>query len=215
MWRILTLLFLFSACAGPGIIDRPIEFNETRKQLSLQYMQDRYGLNKTEPEIRPEMIVVHWTAIPDLEASFKAFEAPELPGHREEIAGAGSLNVSAHFLVDRDGAIYRLMPETLMARHVIGLNHVAIGIENVGGPQAPLTKEQLRANEKLIRRLHRKYGIDYLLGHYEYQLFEGHDLWLEKDKAYRTQKTDPGKDFMQDLRANLKDLNFKTLPNEK
>jgi hypothetical protein len=27
------------------------------------------------------------------------------------------------------------MPVTKMARHVIGLNHVSIGIENVGGPK--------------------------------------------------------------------------------
>ena len=48
--------------------------------------------------------------------------------------------------MDRDGAVYRLMPETWMARHTIGLNRVAIGIENVGGPRWPLTPEQLRAD---------------------------------------------------------------------
>lgn len=209
------LVFLFlGACAGPKIIDRPINFNENRKNLSLQYMRDRYGLEKEEPGIQPEIVVVHWTAIPDLEASYRAFEDPQLPGNRKEISGAGSLNVSSHFLVDRNGKIYRLMPETMMARHVIGLNHVAIGIENVGGPEARLTREQLTANEKLIRYLNKKYNINYLIGHYEYQLFEGHHLWLEKDKAYRTQKTDPGNEFMQDLRAKLQDLNFKPLPNE-
>ncbi len=36
-------------------------------------------------------------------------------------------------MVDRDGTRYRLMPETYMARHVIGLNYYSIGIENVGG----------------------------------------------------------------------------------
>ena len=85
------------------------------------------------------------------------------------------------------------MPETTMARHVIGLNHAAIGIENVGGTEAmPLTKAQIKSNIRLVKYLSKKYPIDYLIGHYEYANFEGHELWLEKDDGYRTEKTDPG-----------------------
>ena len=36
---------------------------------------------------------------------------------------------SAQFLVDRDGTIYSLMPETFMARHVIGLNLSSIELK--------------------------------------------------------------------------------------
>lgn len=198
---------------GLKIIDRPIIFNELRKELSLQYLKEHYGLNQISPEIDPQMIVVHWTAIPTLDGSFSAFEDPELPRSRTEIAEAGSLNVSTHFLVDRDGTIYRLMPETLMGRHVIGLNHVAIGIENVGGTSAtPLTEEQLKSNIRLIKYLNRKYNIKYLLGHYEYQHFEDHVLWLEQNEGYRTTKTDPGRGFMKTLRKATSDLNFKPIP---
>lgn len=213
MKKFFIFFLALGSCAGPKIIDKPIIFDEHRKELSLQYLNERYNLDQEEPEIEPRMIVLHWTAIPDLERSFNAFKNPELPGHRSEISGAGSLNVSAHFLIDRDGSIYRLMPEDLMARHVIGLNHAAIGVENVGGtPETPLTDAQLRANIRLVKYLKKKYDIDYLLGHYEYTRFEGHDLWLEVDDAYRTEKTDPGKEFMAEVRNAVKNLNFKPVP---
>ncbi|GHA41345.1 hypothetical protein GCM10007103_23470 [Salinimicrobium marinum] len=195
------------------IIDRPIVFNEERKELSLEYMKERYGLEQEEPTIEPKMVVLHWTAIPTLERSFGAFKNPILPGARTAISGAGNLNVSTHFLVDRDGKIYRLMPETLMGRHVIGLNHTAIGVENVGGTKdTPLTSEQLEANIWLVNYLKSKYDIDYVIGHHEYTNFEGHELWLEKDASYRTQKSDPGDDFMVKVRAATQDLQFKPVP---
>src|SRR5690606_6986009 len=128
------------------------------------------------------------------------------------IAKSGSLNVSSHFLVDRDGTIYRLLPDTVFARHVIGLNHCAIGIENVGSGKHPLTKEQLIANEQLVRYLKEKYNIEYLIKHIEYTLFKIISLWKEKDANYQTGKADPGVDFMQKIRESLKDLNLKPAP---
>jgi len=105
------------------------------------------------------------------------------------------------------------LPETTMARHVIGLNHCAIGVENVGGDAGqPLTKAQLKSNIWLVLYLADKYDIDYVIGHYEYTLFENHPFWLEKDSGYRTVKTDPGADFMRKVRKAVVDLNFKPLP---
>ena len=159
------------------------------------------------------MIVLHWTVIPSLEEAFEAFDPATLPNWRPDIENVSGLNVSSQFMVDRDGTIYSLMPETNMARHVIGLNHCAIGVENVGGTkELPLTKAQLKANIWLVEYLTNKYPIDYLIGHYEYTNFEDHPLWLEKDKTYRTVKTDPGKDFMKKVRKATKNLNFKPVP---
>lgn len=208
-------LFLGVACSSTSrsITDKPITFDENRVVLTREYLQNRYDLKTESIAIIPKMIVLHWTAIPTLEKSFEAFDPVQLPGSRQDVQRAGALNVSAHFLVDRDGTIYRLMPETTMARHVIGLNHCAIGIENVGGTDTtPLTREQLRSNIYLVRYLTEKYGINYLIGHYEYPLFEGHELWLEKDAGYRTEKSDPGQDFMRKVRRATKNLNFKPNP---
>ncbi|WP_149303063.1 N-acetylmuramoyl-L-alanine amidase [Pareuzebyella sediminis] len=199
----------------PTIIDTPIKFNEQRRELTLQYMRERYGLEKEEPTIVPKMIVLHWTVIPTLKQSFEAFDPPTLPDWRPDIKGVSGLNVSSQFLVDRDGTIYRLLPETTMARHVIGLNHCAIGIENVGGTEElPLTTAQVHSNIQLVNYLATKYDIDYLIGHYEYTHFEGHPLWLEKDEDYRTQKTDPGEDFMQKVREATKTFNFEPVPDK-
>ncbi|CAN0600630.1 unnamed protein product [Ectocarpus sp. 12 AP-2014] len=209
----IVLICLFSCSSSKTIVGRPITFNEERKVLTLEYLQNRYGLEQDSPEIDPKMIVLHWTVIPTFEKSFAAFDPVSLPNWRPDIKNVSGLNVSSQFMIDRDGTIYQLMPETTMARHVIGLNHCAIGVENVGGTDdLPLTKAQLKSNIWLVRYLKDKYDIDYLIGHYEYTLFENHPLWLEQDEGYRTKKTDPGTAFMNDVRKAVKDLNFKKLP---
>lgn len=210
------LLFLFIAfsCSPKAtfrIIDKPITWNDEREQLSLQYLKERHGLEKTEATIEPQMVVVHWTAIANIEVTFDVFN-PTTLGGRADLRGASNLNVSSQFLIDRDGTIFRLLPDTTFARHVIGLNYLAIGIENIGSDTMPLTKAQLDANEQLIRYLKRKYPIDYVIGHHEYQNFQTTDLWKETDPDYRTIKTDPGDKFMEQLRKKLTDLNLKPLP---
>ncbi len=208
-------LVLVSCSATKTIVEHPITFNEERKILTLEYLQNRYGLEQDSPKIEPKMIVLHWTVIPTFQKSFEAFDPVTLPNWRPDIKNVSGLNVSSQFMVDRDGTIYQLLPETTMARHVIGLNHCAIGVENVGGTEElPLTKAQLKSNIWLVKFLKDKYDIDYVIGHYEYTLFENHPLWLETDEGYRTVKTDPGPEFMENVRKAVKNLNFKELPNK-
>jgi N-acetylmuramoyl-L-alanine amidase len=215
--RVLALLLCLTAVAAasaPRILDKPIIFNDERKALTLDYLHLHYGSTASSIEIVPRMIVIHWTAAPTLASSFAALNPVRLPGARADIARASALNVSAHFLVDRDGTIYRLMPETWMARHVIGLNYCALGIENVGGGvQHPLTAAQLQADAALVRYLKGRYnGIEYLIGHHEYGRFRGTPLWRERDPSYFTAKIDPGDEFMRRLREEVGDLGLKGVP---
>ncbi len=189
--------------------NKPVVFDELRKKLSVEYLKERHGIIQDSATIVPRIIVLHWTAIPTLEQSFDVMNPALLPGARSGIAGASSLNVAAQFLVDRDGVIFRQLPETAFARHTIGLNYCAIGVENVGGSNAPLTEEQLEANVALIRYLKKKYNIEYVIGHHEYKSFIGHPLWKEKDPNYLTNKTDPGDEFMNKVRERIKDLDIK------
>ena len=213
LFAVLILALLLSCSASRKIVDKPIIFNEERSELTLQYLKDRYGLEQDSPRIVPKMIVLHWTAIPTFEGSFDAFYNEKIPSWREVVSMASGLNVSSHFLVDQDGTIYSLMPETTMGRHVIGLNHCAIGVENVGGTKdTPLTKAQLKSNIWLVKYLAKKYSIEYVIGHHEYTLFESHELWLEKDDDYRTKKTDPGNEFMTKVRKATNKFKFKPLP---
>jgi beta-N-acetylhexosaminidase len=194
------------------IIDKPIIFKKQRVDMTKSYIKKHYGFEVDTIEITPKIIVLHWTADMSFDKSFKRLEAQKLFSDRKDIAKASALNVSAHFLVARDGTIYRLMPENWMARHVIGLNYYSIGVENVGGKgnrQDDLTPAQLEANIKLVRYLKNKYPtITHLIGHHEYRELEGSELWLELDKGYRTKKSDPGDRFMSAVRNAVEDLNL-------
>ena len=210
------LISLLSCSQEHKILEKPIIFNDLRNQLTLEYMTERYGVVQEVPDIVPKIVVLHWTVFPTLEEAYEAFKNPTLPDYRPDIEDISGLNVSAHFLVDRDGTIYRLMHETTMARHVIGLNHSAIGIENVGGTEKnPLTEAQLESNIWLVRYLAAKYDIEYLIGHYEYTHFAEHQYWLEKDDNYRTEKDDPGLDFMTRVREATREIDFKPVPEKR
>lgn len=209
-------LLVSSGCAPRlAVYDWPITFNQERVDLSREYAREHYDVDAADIEIVPRVVVLHWTAIGTLEDSFKAFDPVRLPAARSGIASAGAVNVSIHYLVDRDGTVYQLMPDTQMARHCIGLNYVSIGVENVGGVRSvdDMTDEQIVANARLIRRLAKKYPtIEYLIGHYENTLFEGHPLWMETDDAYRTAKVDPGERFMTAVRERVADLGLRRPP---
>ena len=206
------LLIFLTFCISLNAIQikqLPIIFDKTRIDLTKEYMKNHYGIKSDNINIIPKMIVIHYTALNNFKKSYKRFYPSKLLSDRKYIKKASSLNVSAHFLVDIDGTIYSLMPETFMARHVIGLNYSSIGIENVGGQRKndKLTKEQLKANIELVNYLKDKYKtIKYLIAHSEYKKYKKHYLWLEKDKNYQTIKNDPHKDFMKDLRKEIKGL---------
>ena len=221
IFLLLTLLSLLSYANSADkqelkIIDKPIDFGKERIEMTKAYIKKHYGFEVENIEIKPKIIVLHWTAEMSFDKSFKRLQPQKLFSDRKDIAKASALNVSSQFLVDRDGTIYRLMPENWMARHVIGLNYYSIGIENVGGKgnkRDDLTPAQLKSNIALVRYLKEKYPtITYLIGHHEYRQMEKTDLWLELDKGYRTKKTDPGDRFMSDVRKAVADLNLSSPP---
>ena len=198
------LIFAAIANAAPNIIDKPVLWNDYREQLTLEYAQRHYG--KSVTTIEPRAVVVHWTAGSTWESAYYTFY-DETRGD-----GSGTVNVSSQFIVDRDGTIYRTMPETNLARHVIGYNWCAIGIENVGGVNnvEDLTAEQLQANIELIRYLHEKYPtIEYVFGHYQQVAARESGLYIEHVPNYYSIKEDPGKIFMRGLRNALEGDGFK------
>ena len=128
-------------------------------------------------------------------------------GTSEPFLRVCAVNVSAQFLVDRDGTIYRLQPETRMARHCIGLNHIAIGVENVGdGDRVPLTDAQVAANAALIRDLAARFPITHVIGHSASHAMRAHPYFVERVRGYRNSKPDPGAGFLRDVRARIADL---------
>ncbi len=192
---------------SPRILQTPIPFGKTREALTLQYIRNHYDPQASSTTIVPQVIVLHWTAGPTTESALATFTPERLPPDRADLRRGGDVNVSAHFLVSRDGTIRQLMPLTKMARHVIGMNHVSIGIENVGGPSLPLTSAQLAANEALIRDVVTQLpSVRYLIGHFESASFRGTPLWTELMTGYQDGKIDPGVDFMGKVRRAVADL---------
>jgi len=196
------------------IVDKPIQFDQERIRLTQEYMRKHYGIEQNDITIKPQAIVLHFTAINSFISTWNYFNRTRIEAERPELLRESELNVSAQFLVDRDGTIYRLMPENWMARHCIGLNHVAIGVENVGDEKDfPLTDAQVDADAALVRYLAAKFPIVYLLGHHEYRRMEKTSLFYEAIPGYRTGKSDPGEDFMRHVRARLTGLDLKAPPN--
>jgi N-acetylmuramoyl-L-alanine amidase len=201
---------------GPfRIVDRPIKFDAEREQLTLAYRRAHSDPEAKDIEIEPRMIVLHYTAGGSAKGTINYFDSVHLEKGRKKLHSGGELNVSAHFVVDRDGTIYRLMPETRMARHCIGLNHIAIGIENVGDDKRwPLTEAQVKADAALVRYLAGRFPITHLIGHSEYRRMEGHPYFVERDPAYRNQKPDPGDAFLKSVRAEVADLKLSGPPDK-
>jgi len=216
------LLFLFNlsitfciqsqTSTSVEIISNPISYNQDRIHLSLEYLKERHGLVQSFPTIIPKIIVLHYTAGGTLMSNFSYFNNTRIEAARGYNKNKSLLNVSAHYLVDRDGKIYQLLPDTLFARHTIGLNYCAIGVENVGSNTEPLTDAQINSNAKLVRHLRGLYNIEYLIGHSEYGKFRNTSIWKETNPSYFTGKDDPGKMFMQKVRELVKDLKLKYQP---
>jgi N-acetylmuramoyl-L-alanine amidase len=218
MKNLICILFLLILNFSPAqqsefkIVSKPINYSEERIRLSLEYLKDHHGLTQKTPTIIPKMIVLHYTAGGTVESNFKYFNNTHLESARNTLKKQSTLNVSSQYIVDRDGTIYQLMEPNIFARHTIGLNYCAIGVENIGSKKQPLTEKQVAANAQLVRYLTKKYKIEYLIGHSEYGVFRNSKLWKESDPKYFTGKEDPGKDFMSKVRLQVGDLKLKEKP---
>ena len=208
MLKILLILLLpYFFIYANVIVQNPIPFSQKRIELTKEYIKIHYDLDVKDIKITPKIILIHHTAIDDFEDSYSRFVSEILPSDRADIAGKSeSVNVSTHFMIERDGTINQLMPLDFMGRHVIGLNYSSIGIENVGGENGAdnLTKKQLKANIFLINFLKKEFdSIEYVVGHLEYRCFEKDKLWLEIDDNYRTKKDDPSVNFLNKIRGKI------------
>jgi len=150
------------------VVSKPIVFDAQRKFLTALYREKHTGDCNREKDgldvcvtIKPKIIILHMTDLETLETSFDYMKEPVLKEERDKLLSRSydRVNVSVHFMIDRDGTIYSLMPENYMARHAMGVNHLAIGVENVGMNHTGPTREQIDSDVKLVRYLMSKYNI--------------------------------------------------------
>jgi N-acetylmuramoyl-L-alanine amidase len=154
-----------AAVPKPTIVSRPIPFGAQRKQEMAAYAKRHYGLS-TYRLTDPHVIVEHYTVTSTFQQTWNTF-APDRPdAELHELPGTCS-----HFVIDRDGTIYQLVPLSIMCRHTVGLNYTAIGIEHVGSSDAEIlsNRRQIAASLRLTRWLRCRYGIGVpnVIGHNE------------------------------------------------
>ena len=164
--RILAVLLIaLAAPAKPAIVQKPIPFGAERRAETAAYATRHYGLH-TWRLAHPHVIVEHYTASTTFSSAWNTFasDAPDVELH--ELPGT-----CAHFVIDRDGTIYQLVPLTTMCRHTVGLNWTAIGIEHVGTSDAQILSnpKQLAASLRLTLWLMHRYAISLpnVIGHSE------------------------------------------------
>jgi N-acetylmuramoyl-L-alanine amidase len=153
-----------AAAAGrPRIRWTPIPYGDGRKRQMRRYARRHAGI-ATHLLPDPKVIVQHYTASNSFRSAFATF-ASNAPNLGEKPG------VCTHFVIDRDGTIHQLVPLRLMCRHVVGLNHVAIGVEHVGTSDAAVmgNRRQLRASLRLSRWLRERHELRLrdVIGHNE------------------------------------------------
>jgi N-acetylmuramoyl-L-alanine amidase len=179
----------------PRVVVKPIPFGPARLAETRAYARRHYRLDTWRLR-HPRVIVEHYTASESFASAYSTFASNarnlgELPG------------VCAHFVIDTDGTIYRLVPPSIICRHTVGLNWTAIGIEHVGTSDAQIlaNRRQLHASLALTSWLMSRYGIRLrnVIGHnesltspYHHELYppwrcQTHGDWTRADmQIYRT-----------------------------
>ena len=149
------VLALTRAIAPPREVAKPIPYGPERRADMADYAQRHYGIH--DFRLRdPKVIVEHYTATSSFAPVFEYFSRNEPDPELNELPG-----ICSHYVIDRDGRIYRLVRTSIMCRHTVGLNWTAIGIEHVGQSDAQVmgNPRQLAASLRLTRALQGRYGI--------------------------------------------------------
>ena len=154
-----------AALVRPHIVWKPIPFGAHRRAETAAYAERHYGLH-TWRLVHPHVIVEHYTAGDSFSSAWNTFAADAPDPELHELPGD-----CAHFIVDRDGTVYQLVPLTVICRHTVGLNWTAIGIEHVGTSDASIlgNPRQLAASLHLTLWLMTRFHISLpnVIGHAE------------------------------------------------
>jgi len=183
MFAALALAVLsLAAPPKPHVVWKPIPFGAHRKAEMAAYSKTHYGIDSWV--LHPKVIVEHYTDGESFSAAWNAFASNSPDPELGELPGD-----CAHFIVDRDGPIYQLVPLNVMCRHTVGLKYVAIGIENVGTSDREILhdKAQMTASLELTAWLHSRFHIRIrnVIGHNE-SLSSPYHRELYKPWAHQT-----------------------------
>jgi hypothetical protein len=145
---------------APRIVADHLMFGAARRAQTAAYVHRHTGTRTWT--LDPTLIVLHYTES-DTYASARSLFESNVP-NRGERPGT-----CAHYVIDQDGTIHELVPPTVICRHTVGLNHLAIGIEFVQSSsghdprwavqQVLRRKAQVAAGVALVEDLQRRFAI--------------------------------------------------------
>jgi N-acetylmuramoyl-L-alanine amidase len=201
MLAVLASALAFAAPPQPTIVQKPIPFPQARKQQMAAYSRRHYGIDSYRLR-DPKVIVEHYTVTATFEQTYNTF-APNRPDPElRELPGT-----CAHYVIDRDGKIYQLVPRSIMCRHTVGLNYTSIGIEHVGFSDGEIlrNRRQMTASLRLTRwlRCHYGIGVNNVIGHSESLRSPYHRERVERLKSQT--HGDWSRTSMRTYRARLAD----------
>jgi len=167
---------------GLRIVKDLIPYTPTRLAQMRAYSERHYGVNTYR--LHPMAVVLHFTATSTYSSAHDTFVSNAPNGGEEP-------GVCAQYIVDQDGTVYEQVPPTIQCRHTIGLDDVALGIENVQitGPDAHWADQQIlhrpaqiTADLKLVKWLQAIYHIPTknIIGHAmanDFYLFRDREGW--------------------------------------
>lgn len=142
MLAALALAVSLAIAPKPHIVWKPIPYGPQRKAEMAAYAERHYRIHSWR--LHPRVIVEHFTGSDSFSSAWSTFAANAPDGELGGLPGD-----CAHFIVDRDGTIYQLVPLTVMCRHTVGLNYVAIGIENVGASDGEILRDRAQVRSSL------------------------------------------------------------------
>jgi N-acetylmuramoyl-L-alanine amidase len=154
-----------TAAAKPQIKKKLIPYPKKRKRDMAAYSKRHYGHYKWALN-DPKSIVIHYAVAGSIGTIYNTF-APNRPDVEfHELPG-----VCSHFAVSAGGGIFKFVPTAVRCRHVVGLNHVSIGIEHVGFSDSDILNRppQLNASLQLSQWLRCRFEIpiEGVIGHNE------------------------------------------------
>ena len=221
MWRrfVLASVLVAAVAQPPAAISGPAEarkyqpemkrdyipYGHDRKHQMGRYSKRHYG--QWRYRLRsPDVLVLHFTGGSTYSSARNHF-ASNTP-NRGELPG-----VCAHFVVDKDGTIYKVVRTYIRCRHAIGLNHVSIGIEMVqetgsgsrwADRQILQRRPQIRAALKLARFLKIKYEIRmrHIIGH----AMVNDSPYFKDLQGWRSDHTDWARPDVEEFRRRLRNM---------
>ncbi len=151
---------------NPKIVPWMLPYQDWTEEYA-QYFARLTG--RKEVHLEPRWIILHYTVSHNAQSVWDGFARGA--GMDQGDYGVIFGHPSVHFIIDKDGTTFQLLPTDLRCTGAYGLNHCAISIEMVSWDEKELLArpQQIVASFRLVWWLMRQFQIpqNRVIGHFE------------------------------------------------